>query len=103
MKYEIWTDRFQDKILVTFPELERPQGFNIAEKCEPGAWIRSGFDPIVEMIPISHPFYGDAEEITDRVEEVLGVHPFDMVDGGQEALEQSVLKLVEHLDRELGN
>lgn len=104
MRHEIWYDPVKgDRILVVFPELARPNGFAIGEMCEPGVWIWGGTnDTMPEMIPVSHPFYHRAVEITDRAERVLGVHPFEMVWGGREALERMARRLVERLDREMG-
>lgn len=104
LRHEIWMNRNgQGDILVVFPDLSRPRGFTIGERCEPGVWIYGGAnDTLAEMVPVSHPFYSGAVEITDYVTKVLGVHPFEMVEGGREALERMARRLMERLDREMG-
>lgn len=103
MKYEVWVNRNGNgDVLIVFPELARPQGFSIAEKCEPGVWIWGGVnDTLAEMVPVTHPFYSGAIEITANPEKVLGVHPFEMVEGGRATLERMARELVEKLDHEI--
>lgn len=92
MKLQAYKRNFDSETLIVAIELIQPEGFNIVEKCYPAIWFTVGYEPKIEMVPVSHPFFSDADKAPNWD---LG-HAIEHL-GGRDKLESMITSLLQEL------